>query len=54
MNNTELGFSALLAAFVALPAVAKLAADSMNWIFSKLTFRKIEVEAHPVKPYQVR
>jgi len=36
MNNTELGFSAILASFVALPAIAKLSTQALEWLFSKV------------------
>lgn len=40
MTNTELGFAAILASFIALPMVAKLFSEILDWIFSKLMFRK--------------
>jgi hypothetical protein len=40
MNNTELGFSAILAAFMALPAIAKISAELLEWMFSKIRLPK--------------
>lgn len=40
MSNTELGFSAILASFIALPAIAKLSAEGLEWLFSKIKLRK--------------
>jgi hypothetical protein len=40
MSNTELGFSAVLAALIALPAIAKLSAEALDWLFLKLRPRK--------------
>jgi hypothetical protein len=40
MTNIELGFSALLAALIALPAVARLSAVSLDWLFAKIAVMK--------------
>lgn len=40
MTNTELGFSAVLAAFVALPGIAKLSAGALGWLLLKIRSRR--------------
>ena len=49
MNNVELGFSALLGAFVALPAFAKLFAVVLDQLFAKIVLLKSNGKEHQSK-----
>jgi len=40
MSSIELGFSLVLVSFILLPAVARLSSEIIDWLFSKLKFRR--------------